>query len=313
MLASKAFDNLLQQIQTSSLNYQIQISPFSALISLKKSLIKDKAGFPQLSPTPTWTSSYDHKRTDYLLTMNAKLEEEVLSLQKNYKDALKKSDVDQETIKALKSEMKVKNELKPVIIDPVSETTKAELKELREEKRILQGKIEERDDNINVLEHANKVAKEASNQLNKKLNEMKIKLNKEKAEILKEHKAELKAWKKDLGEANKENIKLRNKLGKLMSEKLPQPESSPVIALTEHQEHSAVENHEPQVVCSICSAPILDFKPKYFLGEAFNPACNDCDDSFEGDNTGPDPSGCKHTPVCVIRQPHPPPYPCITH
>ena len=262
MLASKAFDNLLQQIQTSSLNYQIQISPFSALISLKKSLIKDKAGFPQLSPTPTWTSSYDHERTEYLLTMNAKLEEEVLSLQKNYKDALKKSDVDQETIKALKSEMKVKNELKPVIIDPVSETTKTELKELREEKRILQGKIEERDDNINVLEHANKVAKEASNQLNKKLSEMKIKLNKEKAEILKEHKAELKAWKKDLGEANKENIKLRKKFDKFVSEAAPPPESSPFIAFTEHRESLEVKNPETQL----------------FLGETFNPACNVCDD-----------------------------------
>ena len=44
-----------------------------------------------------------------------------------------------------------------------------------------------------------------------------------------------------------------------------------------------------------------------------NPACNDCDDEFEGDNTGPDPDGCKHSPVCVTRQPHPPPYPSITH
>ena len=32
VLASKAFDHLLQQVQTSSLNYQIQILPFSAII-----------------------------------------------------------------------------------------------------------------------------------------------------------------------------------------------------------------------------------------------------------------------------------------
>ena len=44
MLITKSFDHILQQIQTLCLNYQIQISPFSALISLKKSLIKDRLG-----------------------------------------------------------------------------------------------------------------------------------------------------------------------------------------------------------------------------------------------------------------------------
>ena len=46
MATSNAFYNILQLVQNSSLNYQLQISPFSAIISLKKSPIKDKFGNP---------------------------------------------------------------------------------------------------------------------------------------------------------------------------------------------------------------------------------------------------------------------------
>ena len=292
MLASKAFDHLLQQVQTSSLNYQIQISPFSAIISLKKSLIKDKAGVPQVSSISGWTSN--HERTENLLATIAKLEEEVFILQKNYKDALNESDVAQQAFKALDSELKMKNETKPVIVETVSD---AELKELREEVKTLHSRIEERDNNIKELEHTHKVAKEASNEIHKNLREMKIKVNKEKTEMLKEHKAEVKAWKKELGEAKKESIKLRKKFDKSVNDS--SAESSSSIALTEHHQESPVlyNDCDSSVTCSICSVPIMDFKPKYFLGEPFNPACNDCDDSFEGDNTGPDPDGCKHTPV----------------
>ena len=76
---------------------------------------------------------------------------------------------------------------------------------------------------------------------------------------------------------------------------------------------SAPPSFESEVVCSICTDPIIRYRPKYFLGEAFNPACSKCDDSFEGDNRGPDPKGCKHTPVCIIRQPRPPPSPSLTY
>ena len=46
MVTSKIFDHILQQIQQSNLNFCIQVSPFSASISLKKSLAKDKMGLP---------------------------------------------------------------------------------------------------------------------------------------------------------------------------------------------------------------------------------------------------------------------------
>ena len=57
IIASQEFDSNLRKIQDSNLNYQIKLSPFSAVISLKKSLIKDKSGqvlfpySPSISPT----------------------------------------------------------------------------------------------------------------------------------------------------------------------------------------------------------------------------------------------------------------------
>ena len=44
MLANDKFEEILSSIRNSNLNYSIQVSPFSATISLRKSLIKDKNG-----------------------------------------------------------------------------------------------------------------------------------------------------------------------------------------------------------------------------------------------------------------------------
>ena len=44
MLANENFEYILNVIQNSCLNYSIQFSPFSATISLRKTLIKDKNG-----------------------------------------------------------------------------------------------------------------------------------------------------------------------------------------------------------------------------------------------------------------------------
>ena len=46
--ASVVFDHLVQQIQDSHLNFRLELSPFSANISLRKSFIRDKSGTPIL-------------------------------------------------------------------------------------------------------------------------------------------------------------------------------------------------------------------------------------------------------------------------
>ena len=44
MMASQKFYKILQDIQSSHLNFQLQLSPFSAVISLKKSFVREKDG-----------------------------------------------------------------------------------------------------------------------------------------------------------------------------------------------------------------------------------------------------------------------------
>ena len=46
MVADKAFDDLINGVKNSKLNFHLQLSPFSAYISVKKSLQKDKTGAP---------------------------------------------------------------------------------------------------------------------------------------------------------------------------------------------------------------------------------------------------------------------------
>ena len=51
MVASFAFETIIDNIRNSNLNFQLQMSPFSAQISLKRSLVNDKAGIPRLPST----------------------------------------------------------------------------------------------------------------------------------------------------------------------------------------------------------------------------------------------------------------------
>ena len=71
MLATETFDNILEQIKTSCLNFHMQISPFSAVISLKKSLIKDRSGKPRI---PTEPSKSDSEHVEALVKKNHELE-----------------------------------------------------------------------------------------------------------------------------------------------------------------------------------------------------------------------------------------------
>ena len=52
MAASQTFESLIDQVKNSNLNFHLQQSPFSAVISIKKSYIKDKSGVPLMSNAP---------------------------------------------------------------------------------------------------------------------------------------------------------------------------------------------------------------------------------------------------------------------
>ena len=76
MLASQNFNSILEQVQSSCLNFQIQVSPFSAIIHLKKSFIKDKSGkllLPRDRSVPC-------ENVKALVDKNIKLENDVVAI-----------------------------------------------------------------------------------------------------------------------------------------------------------------------------------------------------------------------------------------
>ena len=79
MIASKTFDNILDTIKNSNLNFHLQLSPFSAVISLKKSPICDKSGSPLL-PNSNF-QEFDNKS---VILRNQQLEAEVVKLENHY-------------------------------------------------------------------------------------------------------------------------------------------------------------------------------------------------------------------------------------
>ena len=301
MLASNMFYQILNQIQSSNLNFHLQQTPFSAQISLRKSLMRDKSGKYLLPFIPDYESKANVKNENEgkaselkaLADQNIKLKNDLSALQKNHKDVVNDCVNARETIEALNSQLKATKPSK-------SDVDKAEIMLLKERLNGLENKIVEYDETVKELERANMIARE--------LKEAKQKFSQEKALIERQHKFEVKAWRKELGESNKEKVKLEKKLEEQNDEKENKSEP-PIEAIPEP---SVSHLLRAEVVCSICSDQIIDYKPKYFLGEPFNPACKKCDDSFEGDNSGPDPDGCRHSPVCVSRQPLPPPSSSVT-
>ena len=90
MLADQTFNNILYEIQRSNLNFQLQVSPFSAYISLKKSLVKDRCGSLLLPPL-----SSSNVNTDYakLIARINQLENDLLIQKNNHEDAVSQSNV----------------------------------------------------------------------------------------------------------------------------------------------------------------------------------------------------------------------------
>jgi len=318
MLATKAFEKIIDDIRGSKLNFQLQMSPFAAHISLKKSLIKDKSGMPQLPSTiesPTNKFANSEAIIASLVDRNLRLEKSLNNLKEDFASLLDKPQANYLEGKLPEHEnVNVKKEFE----DNLQITNlQEEIKILKEENDGFREKIKEQEQEILALENTIKVKVEISNKLNKQISEMKIKNDKEFASVKKLHRSEVKLWKKELGEERKERIKLEkeleyvtnehkvkhandNKKDKKIAKNVVEPKFLPSLPLA----HS-------EVLCSICGVDIPNFEPKYFLGEMFNPACSNCDDSFEGDNTGPDHTGCQHEEQCVLRQPYPPPSPLL--
>ena len=125
MLASHSFNAVLELVQTSCLNFQIQVSRFSAIISLKKSFIKDKCGNLVLppdrriqsenmknepvvdAPTENTTVKNEAKENAHIESLQLELNKLVIE-NKKYKEKVREQE---EEICDLNKTVKVKNEV----------------------------------------------------------------------------------------------------------------------------------------------------------------------------------------------------------
>ena len=95
MIADQTFRNILDGIQRSNLNFQLQVSPFSAYISLRKSLVKDLSGTvllppPQATvPPPLPSPTLQTDVAKYLVRIN-ELEKDLLAQKVNHEDVVNK-------------------------------------------------------------------------------------------------------------------------------------------------------------------------------------------------------------------------------
>ena len=177
MLATEAFDKILDQIKTSGLNFQMQISPYSAAISLKKSLTKDQSGKPRIPPKPM---NFSNEETEAIMKKNKELEKKVTILSNKNSE----------------------------LINDCSEA----YKRIENFQKDREKDFKAHESEMCKVQHANKVANEAVDKLNKVFNESREKIQKEKSLLIKEHKMEIKVLKKDLDKTNKEMIVLAKNL-----------------------------------------------------------------------------------------------------
>ena len=213
MVASNTFEFLLDQIKSSNLNFQLQLSPFSAIISLKKTLVKDKFGSPLLPQTSSILLDNSMSEIAALTKKNLHLESVVKSLKSDYEISVLDCENSHKTIAQLEKEIE---QVRMSNVEIKKETFNHELfenthieslstciKDLEKEKEALLNYIDVKKLDIADLEASNNTQKSISNRLNREISEVKANYQKEKREAAKIHKAEVKSWKRALGQERK--------------------------------------------------------------------------------------------------------------
>ena len=197
MMALKAYENVIDHIRSSGLNFQLQLSPFSAQISLKRSLIKERSGVllppsvtRKLSAQEPWLENFKHESIADTIEGKA---------------IVKKETQENEQI----------------------ENLKLELNKVMIENKKYEEKVREQETDIYDLEKKMKVKNEVVNRLNQQLRDLKNKNEAEIVNIKKMHKTEVKSWRKELGEERRLKVNLEKKLeeGNLMKHEIVEKKS----------------------------------------------------------------------------------------
>ena len=158
MAAKRTFDDLLEQIQASNLNFHLQLSPFSASISLKKSLIKDKFGNTLLPPCPLPSNEpnqlVEHEDS-HLLAENDHLKQELVDLQKLQNSSTETIQIFEQKIANMEASALKSFEERNVEVTSLKKSIKTSNLEIESLKKDLQARnkhVKEKENETNKLE-----------------------------------------------------------------------------------------------------------------------------------------------------------------
>ena len=283
MAVEEAFKNVLSKIQNCGLNFKIEVSPFSANISIKKSFIRDKSG-NIITPGDIHFVKLKQEN-DFLVQQLNFQESKFNSLKSKYENSLLHSEKSFETKEKLESKVQM---LKLQLQEAVEEIDKLSKIQSNADS-ITTAKAEEDLEKLKYeavdMKKNNEHLKQKLTRLNSELSETRVKTQNEIVKLRKAFKAEVKQWKKDLGEERKLKIRLEKKLENSAQKPRLTSTSSQTVAVLESsfQTTDAPKIQDEEITCTICAQPVSPYLPKFFHGIEVNPACKDCQYSSDSD------------------------------
>ena len=215
MCAAKVFQDILFKIQSSSLNYHLQVSPFSAVISLKRTFTTDKTGVSCLHKT----SDIDEQ------TLITKQKRQIIDLENQLTNLKFEHEASLNKIQLLENEIMVKKEREEAVCDETD--SKVQQKEetifllknsnskLTEANTKLEENLVQQEEKISTLTISNQKGQELVKKLNQELNSLKLRHENEKKKNEREHHLEIKHWKKQLGNAKSDKVKLEKEIKRI--------------------------------------------------------------------------------------------------
>ena len=150
MIACKQFDGIMKLIQHSGLNFQLQLSPFGAFISLRKSLVKDKKGDFIIPPSSILSGTLNN--IEDLTAVNSKmmvLDEKLKKLQNDYACVQNECAAAHKVIESFDLKNECTKELKNGIKVPEKKIEEAEkcTKAVKQKNRDYENKLDKKEKN----------------------------------------------------------------------------------------------------------------------------------------------------------------------
>ena len=290
--ANDAVDAIIHSVKKSHLNFYIQESPFSLLINLRKTFIKNKNGDP-LMPPPSDTSDDDINeqkiKAEKLEQENFRISESMGQLEaelKDTRDALHSLSNKLEIAKAENMEelSKVHKSKKEV------EKLKTENKSLKQSNNELRVKMETFKNDTDTL---NKSLKTKDKEIDKLVS---------KNNNLEEQLAVKKAENRNLADENKNIVDEKIKLEASVLEK-------PRI---EHDVKSTSPDTELKLEAETKTQTADEVSSKFLLEPLTTSPVSTPSSAITASPPTRFRNLCKHTPQCIVREPRPPPSPSIT-